>query len=116
MVSHFHDSAVFTRYIRDWFNTVNVKSKDYGKRTLDKRRNAIRRDSMNDDLSYLLVFMKWLENWQSCDLGLSKQTFQCAIRTCKCFLELVPYLFNKYSNIEYILLGNISSDFLEGRS
>ena len=47
--------------------------------------------------------------------GLSKPTFECAIRSCKAILSLVPYLFERYSDLDFILLGNICSDFLEGR-
>ena len=39
---HFKDSAIYARVIRDWFNTVNVKSIDYGKRQRDDKRNSIR--------------------------------------------------------------------------
>ena len=54
---HFGDTAIFAKYIRDWFNTVNVKCTDYGTRKLDDRRNPIRRDMMSDNLSYLTRFV-----------------------------------------------------------
>ena len=47
--------------------------------------------------------------------GLSKPTFECAIRSCSAIIALVPYLFERYPDLDYILLGNICSDFLEGR-
>ena len=47
--------------------------------------------------------------------GLSKQTFECAIRSCAAIIALVPYLFDRYPFLQYVLLGYICSDFLEGR-
>ena len=114
---HFQGTATFAQYIRDWFNTINVKSKDYGKRKRDDRRRAIHRESASDDISYLSDFAAWLKRWEAMvpNKGLSKQTFECAIRSFQGFIALVPYLFDRYPDLEFILLGNISSDFLEGR-
>ena len=113
---YFQDTAKFIRVVRDWFNTINVKGTNYGKRKRDKRRNAIHRSTMNEDLSYLSLFSKWLQKWKNSDgKGLSNQTFECAIRSCNAIIELVPYLFEKYPDLDFILLGNICSDFLEGR-
>ena len=108
---HFKDTAIFLQIIRDWFSTINVKSKDYG-----KLRNAIHRNTINEDLSYLSLFCDWLQKWKDSGMkGLSKPTFECAIRSCKAILSLVPYLFERYPDLDFILLGNICSDFLEGR-
>ena len=41
----FEDSAIFIKYIQDWFNQVNVKSTDYGIRAKDERQKPIRRES-----------------------------------------------------------------------
>ena len=65
---------------------------------------------MDEDLSYITSFLAWLEDWKERKTpGLSIPTFKAAIRTCK------AVIFDRYENLEYILLGNISSDFLEGR-
>ena len=56
-----HDSAPFAQTIRDWFNTLNVKCLDYGKRKRDERRYAIRRERVEEDLSYIARFVDWLE-------------------------------------------------------
>ena len=113
---HFADSAKFIRCVRDWFNTVNVKGTNYGKRKRDERRNAIHRSTVDSDLSYLKKFVSWLKKWKnSGGKGLSNATFECAIRSCDAILELVPYIFEKYPQLDFILLGNICSDFLEGR-
>ena len=55
--SHFHDSALFAKTIRDWFNTLNVKCLDYGKRKKDERRYAIRRERVEEDVSYIARFV-----------------------------------------------------------
>ena len=46
---------------------------------------------------------------------MSRQTFETAIRTCKGIISLMHYLFERYPYLEFILLGNIESDYLEGR-
>ena len=108
---HFKDSAAYAKVIRDWFNTVNVKSTDYGTRKRDGRRHPIRRKTVDEDLSYITRFVAWLESWKSSGLpGLSQPTFQAAIRTCRPTISLVQYLFDRFPNLDYILLGNISSD------
>ena len=68
-------------------------------------------------MSYISDFAGWLKRWQSLEQnqGLTKQTFECAIRSCECITALIPYLFELYPDLDFILLGNISSDFLEGR-
>ena len=61
---HFDDSTRFTKIIRDWFNTLNVKSTDYGARKRDERRYAVRRKRVDADLSYISKFIEWLESWK----------------------------------------------------
>ena len=110
---HFEVTANFAKIVRDWFNTINVKSKDYGTRTRDDRRTALPRATMEKDLPYLSSFGLWLTEWKdSGGGGLSKQTFECAICSCNAILALVSYLFERYPEFDFILLGNISSDFL----
>ena len=46
---------------------------------------------------------------------LTLPTFNAIIRTCKGMVALVRYLFERYPQLSFILLGNISSDYLEGR-
>ena len=85
---------------------------------VDDRKSPIRRDSVESDLSYISEFGSWLETWQADSQptkGLSSQTFQCAIRTCKAIIVLVRDLFDQYPELDFILLGNICSDYLEGR-
>ncbi len=113
---NFKDSAEFAKTVRDWFNTVNVKSTDHGNRKRDERRKPIRRETVDEDLSYIQKFVEWLEKWKKNGThGLSNPTFKAAIRSCRATIALVHYLFDRYENLDYILLGNISSDFLEGR-
>ena len=107
----FVETAHFLRYIRNWFNKINVKSTDYGIRSRDDNRNPIRRESVENDVVSISEFCSWCEAGK----GLSQQTFKAAIRTCKAMIELVKYLFTRYPNLEFILLGNISSDYLEER-
>ena len=115
---NFKDSAIFVKRIRNWFNQVNVKSADYGRRSLDERRNPIRRDTVESDVSYIAEFCSWLETWRADSdplKGLIWQTFETAIHTCQATIALVMYLFDRYPELDFILLGNIVRDYLEGR-
>ena len=114
----FEDSAIFIKIIRDWFNQMNVKGTDYGIRTRDEKRKPIRRETWHDDTSYLRMFRAWLEEWQmnfDPSKGLSVPTFKAAIRTTKGIVGLIEYLFERYPFLDFILLGNIQSDYLESR-
>ena len=115
---YFLDTAIFIQRIRNWFNKFNVKSEDYGRRKRDEMRNPIRRETVENDLKSIEEFHTWLETWKkSCppSVGLSNETFECAIRTCRATVQLAEYLFEKYPELDFILLGNICSDYLEGR-
>ena len=61
---------------------------------------------------YISKFVEWLQHQRTENetKGLSKQTFETAIRTCKAILALVHYLFKTYPNLNF-LLGNTLSDF-----
>ena len=45
--NHFNDLASFTKIIRDWFNTLNIKSIAYGVRKRDECRNAVQKGKCN---------------------------------------------------------------------
>ena len=53
--ARFEESAMFVKIICDWFNTMNVKSNDFGFRKRDARRNAIHRKTVDEDLIYIQV-------------------------------------------------------------
>ena len=91
--------------IRDWFNTVNVKSAFSGQKNRDNRRLPIRGDDDGLTIRYLNDFRNWLENWKSLGKhGLSKPTFAVAIHT----LKVIPAL-----AILYNYAGYISSSLLK---
>ena len=46
---------------------------------------------------------------------MSRQTFETAISTCKGIIPLVHYLFKRYPSMQTSILGNIESDYMEGR-
>ena len=115
---NFKNSAKFIKRIRNWFNEVNVKSADYGRRSLNERRNPIRRDTVESDVSYIAEFCSCLETCRADSdplKDLTWQTFETAIRTCQAIIAIVMYLFDRYPELDFILLGNIVSDYLEGR-
>ena len=87
-------------------------------RSRDERRNPIRRENVEQDLSYIADFCSSLEMWQTESESIRKlslPTVTTLIRTCKGMIALIRYLFARYSQLDFILLGNICSDYLEGR-
>ena len=87
-------------------------------RSRDERRNPIRRETVEQDLSYIADFCSSLEMWQTESESIRKlslPTVTAIIRTCKGMIALIRYLFVRYSQLDFILLGNICSDYLEDR-
>ena len=102
---NFEETTHFLRYIRNWFNKINVESANIGIRSRDDNRNPIRRESIENDVISISNICSWLENWQTeCEAwrGLLQQTFEAAIHTCKAMIELVEYLFARFPNLEFI--------------
>ena len=111
----FKETAEVLQIIRDWFNTVNVKSAFSGQKYRDNRRLPILGDDDGLTIRYLNEFRNWLENWKSLGKhGLSKPTFAAAIHTLNVIPALTEYL-TKEIGLEYVLLGKIQQDFIEGR-
>ena len=112
--SKFFETAEVLQIFRTWSNATNVKSLYAGQRTKDVNRNPVRKE----DRSVLEIFHKfgeWLEAWKSSgEVGLSNQTFQAAIQTTKVLTDLSTYLLD-VKGLDYVLLGHISSDYIEGR-
>ena len=113
---HFRDTASFAKIVHKLFNKINVKSTNYGTHSRDDKRNPIRKESMEGNLSYIRSICSWLEKWLtnsggSCDLSL--QTFEAAIHTNKAIIVLAEYLLEHKTYLNYLLLGNIHSDYLE---
>ena len=70
---------------------------------------------MEDDLSYIRSICSWLEKWltnSGGSGGLSLQTFEAASPTNKAIIVLAEYLLEHKTYLNYVLLGNIQSDYL----
>ena len=66
-------------------------------------------------LDYFHKFDLWLKKWElSGETGISKQTFKAARKTSQVLLYLCNYFLDE-KGLEYVLLGHISSGYLEGQ-
>ena len=67
-------------------------------------------------MKFMKSFCEWLEKWKTGTAikGLTCQTFGAATQTSHAYPLLVDYIF-KNPDFDYVLTGNISSDFIEGR-
>jgi hypothetical protein len=111
----FADTSAFLQIIRNWFDVINVKSKYQGQKSKNIMREKIDKTSDQNALNFLLEFYVWLQKWEtSKGKGLSAQTFHTARVTSRTFVSLVKYLLDE-KDLDYVLLGLIQSDYLEGR-
>ena len=114
----FYHTAKFLRIIRNWWDTFNVKSIYKGKHKRNEFMHAIIKENVDKVTSYLESFSKWVKEWKSeyPDFGLSSPTFNALLHTVKAVKELCTFLLDCDNNgIEYILLGFLQQDYLEGR-
>ena len=83
-------------------------------RTKDEYRAAITKED-REVINFFYKFIDWLRKWMASEKpGLSTQTFVASIQTTEAFIDLSNYLLDE-KNLEFILLGNIQSDYLERR-
>ena len=112
----FQGTATFLQIIRDWFNTMNVKSAYNAQQTRNKRKECFRHENRKEITDYLNKFSAWIKKWQEDPelKGFSKPTFSAAIQTSSAIPRLLNYLLDK-THMQFILTGHIQSDFLESR-
>ena len=113
----FAHTAQFLRIIRNWWDTFNVKSPWKGVHKRNQFMEQVSEENLSRVSKYLTDFTDWVEEWKQeyPDFGLSSPTFQALIHTVKAVKELCVYLLENDNDIEYLLLGFLQQDFLEGR-
>ena len=113
---HFSPTAEILQVIRNWWNIMNVKSRYIGINKRDRKREEID-DENCESIQYLRDVADWFESWhsQNPSNGLTRETFHAVKHTTLAMIELVQYLLNTKNEINFVLLGLIQSDFLEGR-
>lgn len=110
----FADTAEFLKIVRTWFNIVNVKS---------PYKHVAKRDDLlkpiclenEDGLKYLEKFGALMEDWdrQPGTAKISSDTLRGLVLTCRGLVGLSKYLLQE-CDLEYVLLGKIQSDRIEG--
>ena len=113
----FIQTAKFLRIIRNWWDTFNVKSKCKGKHKRNKFMKAVDKENVNEISAYLNEFSDWVKEWQDeyPDFGLTSPTFKALLQTVKATKDLCSYLLENVEGVEYVLLGFLQQDYLEGR-
>lgn len=117
----FVDTAEFLELVRRWFNTCNVKSPFMAHRCNDKNRVKLSlgcEDSENS-LKFLSDFGSFMRSWHeskgSNSVKMTKDTCMAVFYSSRGLVSLTRYLLEKYSDIlDYVLLGKIQSDRIEG--
>ena len=116
--SAFKETAEFLRLVRRWFDIVNVKSAFVHVRLNDPNRKPVTREE-KEGLDYLqkfgLVMRTWLERKEKGN-KMSTDTLKGAIYTCRGLVGLANYLLDKHGDVlDYVLLGKVQYDKIEGR-
>ena len=106
---HFLVTADFLEIIRNWWDTVNVKSKEKGRHKRNDYMKPINSENKVEILNNLQKFANWIHRWKSQfpNDGLSKPTFQALYQTVLATIDLCNYLLDEKDEITYILLGLI---------
>ena len=115
---YFTHTAKFLRVIRNWWDQCNVKSMYKGEHKRNEFMKAVSKENIEKITKYFKEFGEWVAEWQKefPDFGLTSPTFQALLQTVEATSELCRYLLDDGDNgIEYILLGFLQQDFLEGR-
>lgn len=113
----FGGTADFLELLSHWFSVVNVKTPFTHARLRDPRRKPPSVEERGA-LDFLDAFREMLEIWMEKKGGakMSRDTTQAAIFTCRGLVGLSKYLLNSHGDhIQYVLLGKIQSDRIEGR-
>lgn len=126
----FHDSTIASLYqnddmretadfcviIRKWWNIVNTKSTLKG--VFKRIDSAHPIKSVTDDNNlFLKKFLAWLDIWSSSENNsgrLTKSTSDALKLTTQTLLDIINISFS-YCKVNYILLGKLQTDDLEGR-
>lgn len=120
-LSDFNDTAEFLELMRRWFNICNVKSPNMANRLNDENRVPLRSDCKKSErsLQFLSDFGAFMRNWIESEIPatakLSKDTSMAAFYTCRGLVGLAKHLLDNYNEeVEYVLLGKVQSDSIEG--
>jgi hypothetical protein len=115
--SAFKETAEFLRLVRKWFDIVNVKCSFVHIRMNDTTRKPVTKE-WKEGQHYLEKFGSMMSRWLVRDgkgNKISTDTLKATIYTCRGLIGLSNYLLNKHGDlIDYVLLGKIQSDKIEG--
>ena len=114
----FKQTADFLEMLRKWFSVVNVKTAFTHVRLRDALRAPPRNGESCTGLDFLTAFAAMLQVWQNRKGGgkMSIDTSQAAIYTCRGLVGVATYLLEEHGDVvDYVLLGKIQSDRIEGR-
>ena len=113
--SAFNQTAEFLHYVRTWFDIVNVKSPWKHVR----RNNGMLQPISNtnqESLAYIEKFGNMMLNWEKQTkktTQISTDTIRGVAATCRGLAGLAKYLLG-HCGLEYVLLGKVQSDKIEG--
>ena len=104
----------FLELIRKWWNIVNVKTPDAGRKKRDPTRNPIYNEN-SPNIQFLIDFCKWVKEWEKSSDSknfLTKETANAMCQTSTSLVGLARYLITK-KGYSYVLLGHAQSDPIE---
>ena len=115
-ISHYHDTSIFIKLIYTWWEVVNVKTPQKGRRLNNKYQQPLVSID-NEAKKFLQEFSNWLLKWSEvknvCG-KLTRETFGALMHTTHALLEITEYCLHELG-AKYVLLGKFQTDSLESR-
>ncbi|GFU14695.1 transposable element P transposase [Trichonephila clavipes] len=114
----FRDTAIFIKYILDFWQIMNIKNQTKGPNL--KLKNSVPFSLMEDDrFTFFSKFVQWLDCWKNLKQNeregcLSEETLFALRHTVNTTPELIKYLLTE-QNFKYVLTGKFQTDNLEAR-
>lgn len=107
----------FLEIIRHWWDIVSLRSTLKGLQT----KNCWRKPFENRDdprFQFLKNFIMWLEKWHTIPNNnghLSNETYSALHQSTTVLIELLVYIFDHFTNVDYVLPGKFTTEDLEKR-
>ncbi|XP_055928658.1 uncharacterized protein LOC129959790 [Argiope bruennichi] len=111
------DTSEFLKIIITWWQIVNVKTPNKGKRLNNRYQEPFTFDKKDIKILFLEKFLKWLDNWEDMKFNtgtFTKETRTALVLTTKALIEISSYCKDNFK-MSYILPGKLQTDDLESR-
>ncbi|GBN15042.1 hypothetical protein AVEN_182966-1 [Araneus ventricosus] len=111
------DTSDFLKIIIRWWQIVNVKTPNKGKRLNNRYQEPLSYEEKDIKMAFLEKFLKWIDDWDRIKFStgtFTKETRTALVLSTKAIIEISSYCKENF-NMSYILPGKFQTDDLESR-